>query len=92
MSAARMAVIETGRLPYPDDDWTAVVKVCLADDAIESWHVEAYVLHRRGQRSRRLSPASVETPLPALADRLQRQIAIWLHANPSRVAREESGE
>ena len=91
MTTARMVVTETDLLPYPDDDWTAIVKVYLAKDAIESWHVEAYVLHLRGQPSRRLAPAGIETPLPALAARLQAAVGVWLTANLSRVAREETG-
>ena len=91
MTTARMLVTETDLLPYPDDDWTAIVKVYLVGDAIESWQVEAFVLHRRGQPSRRFSAANVEAPLPALARRLQAEVGIWLNANRARIAREETG-
>lgn len=91
MTTARMVVTETDLLPYPDDDWTAIVKVYLAKDAIESWHVEAYVLHRRGHPSRRFSASNVEAPLPALANRLHAAVGVWLNANRARVAREETG-
>lgn len=91
MTTARMVVTETGRLPCPNEDWTAIVKVYLLGDAIESWTVGAYVLHLRGQRPRRFAAGSVEDPLPALADRLQKQVGAWLHANRSHVARQEAG-
>jgi hypothetical protein len=91
MNTARMVVTETALLPYPDEDWTAIVKVYLAGDAIASWHIEAYVLHARGERPRCFAPKSVEGPLPVLAARLQRQVAVWLNANQARVAKQEEG-